>query len=210
MIRILIVDDHPLVADGIKAILLGVADIEVVGVCKSAQACRDFLSGNEADVVLLDLNLPDEDGMVLGRQIIQTYPHLGIIALTSTGDTAIIARCLSDGFKGYLLKDMEPGELIDAIQKVVLGKMYVSASANEKLLTHFSSIREATSMAIVLTRREKEILLLLHGGFSGPQISEKLFLSPLTVETHRKNMMRKLEASNTQMLIHKAQHLKLM
>lgn len=209
MIRVLIVDDHPLVADGIKAILSGVDDIRVEGSCKTAAECRKLLATREMDVVLLDLNLPDADGMVVGKELLAEKPFPEIIALTSIGDTSIIANCLSSGFKGYLLKDMERSELIDAIRKVHAGKLYVSASANEKLLNHFGSAREAAAKTIVLTRREREILLLLREGWSGPQIAGKLFISPFTVETHRKNMMRKLEASTTQKLIHTSIHLKL-
>ncbi len=209
MARVLIVDDHPLVADGIKAMLQSYSEITVCGVCKNAAECSEQLAAGVVDVVLLDLNLPDMDGMVLGRELLAKYPHVHIIALTSLGDSSIIAKCLSDGFKGYLLKDMERSELIDAIHRVMDGKLYVSASANERLLNHFSSAREAANQVVVLTRREKEILILLDQGMNGPQISEKLFLSPYTVETHRKNMMRKLEVSNTQLLIHKAQNLRL-
>jgi DNA-binding NarL/FixJ family response regulator len=201
MIAILIIDDHPLVGNGISMMINDVTYLHVAGICKSGREALDFLSTNTPDIILLDISLPDIDGLALCAQIRKSHTNTKIIGLTSTNEAAIISQFLSRGGNGYLLKNMEREELLAAIDEVMNDKIFLSKAANQKLLEQFCSTNDALANTPVLTRREKEILLLLEQGLNGPQIAEKLFLSPYTVETHRKNLMQKMNVGTTQLLL---------
>jgi len=199
--RILIVDDHPLIRDGVKTMLKDEPSVQIVGSCKTAAEALDFITNEEPDIILLDISLPDIDGLELCEKIRVNHTRAKIIGLTSTNEAGIITGLLQRGGNGYLLKNMERSELLDAIQAVLKGKIYLSAAANEKILEQFQAGNSKENDKPVLTRREKEIVQLLADGLNGPQIAEKLFLSPLTVETHRKNLFRKFNVNNVQLLI---------
>jgi two-component system, NarL family, nitrate/nitrite response regulator NarL len=200
MIKILVVDDHPLVADGIGAMIRDAFDLEIIGICKTGNETLLFLETNQPDIILLDISLPDIDGLQLCEAIRNRNKEAKIIGLTSTNEAGIITGLLQRGGNGYLLKNMERSDLIDSITTVLSGKVYLSRAANEKVLEQFHRLGSTNSVP-VLTRREKEVLQLLSDGLNGPQIAEKLFLSPLTVETHRKNMFKKFHATSLQMLL---------
>jgi two-component system, NarL family, nitrate/nitrite response regulator NarL len=208
VIHILLIDDHPLVLDGIKTMLKDEPSVEIVGACKTATEALAFLSNNEPDIILLDISLPDMNGLELCEKIRATNKQTKIIGLTSTNEAGIITGLLQRGGNGYLLKNMEREELLEAIRTVQKGKVYLSKSANDKVLEQFQS-NKVTEETPLLTRREKEILQLLANGLTGPQIAEKLFLSPLTVETHRKNLFRKFNAHSVQLLLKIARDSKL-
>ncbi|HEY3405703.1 MAG TPA: response regulator transcription factor [Ohtaekwangia sp.] len=209
MIKILVIDDHPLVADGIRTMLKDEAGMTITGTCKTAQEALTFLEKNKPDVILLDISLPDMDGLQLCEAIREINKEAKIIGLTSTNEAGIITGLLQRGGNGYLLKNMERADLIDAIESVQSGKVYLSKAANEKILEQFQRLGSDNSVP-VLTRREKEILQLLADGLKGPQIAEKLFLSNYTVETHRKNMLKKFNANSLQMLLRVAREYKIL
>lgn len=204
MTKILIVDDHPLVRDGIKTMLKNESSFQIVGSSKTAAEALAFLESEVPDIILLDISLPDMDGLQLCENIRVKNKHSKIIGLTSTNEAGIITGLLQRGGNGYLLKNMERADLIEAIDTVMANKVYLSAAANDKVLEQFQHPKPANSEGVILTRREKEILQLLAEGFNGPQIAEKLFLSPLTVETHRKNLLRKFNAHSVQLLLKSA------
>ncbi len=201
MLSLYIIDDHPLVAGGIMMMLKDIGYIQITGTAKDGKEALAYLEENEPDVILLDISLPDTDGLKLCEQIRSRNKTCKILGLTSANDTSIITQMLHRGANGYLLKNMERDELLEAIDRVMNGKIFLSKSANEKVLEQFSSLNNALTNLPALTRREKEILLLLNEGLKGPQLAEKLFLSPYTVETHRKNLMQKLNVSSTQQLL---------
>lgn len=208
MTTVLIVDDHPLVADGVATMLKSETGISVVGSVKTGKEALIYIENQLPDIILLDINLPDSNGLELCKTFKILHENVKIIMLSSINDGIIISQALSNGADGYLLKDMERHELLKAIYTVLKGKIYVSASANEKLLEVYKqSSNQNSNSKIVLTRREKEILNLLDKGFNGPQIADKLYISSYTVETHRKNLMQKLETSTTQMLLKKAREM---
>ncbi len=182
--------------------------VEIVGAYKTAAEALAFLSSNEPEIILLDISLPDMNGLELCEKIRTTNKQTKIIGLTSTNEAGIITGLLQRGGNGYLLKNMEREELLEAIRTVQKGKVYLSKSANDKVLEQFQSTKAAEETHL-LTRREKEILQLLADGLTGPQIAEKLFLSPLTVETHRKNLFRKFNAHSVQLLLKIARDSKL-
>ncbi len=197
---ILIIDDHPLVADGIKTMLKESENLKIIGVCKTASESLSFLMEQTPDIILLDISLPDMDGLQLCEAIRKKNKESKIIGLTSTNEAGIITGLLQRGGNGYLLKNMEREDLIEAIATVITGKIYLSKAANERVLEQFHRLG-STETNPVLTRREKEILKLLSDGLNGPEIAERLFLSPLTVETHRKNLLRKFNAHSVQLLL---------
>ena len=201
MISILVIDDHPLVGDGITLMVKDIEYLQIISVCKSGKEALEFLVDAKPDIILLDISLPDIDGLELCFQIRKTNKQTKIIGLTSTNEAGIITQLLANGGNGYLLKNMEREELINAIDEVMNGRIFLSKAANQKILEQFHSLKDALKNKPVLTRREKEILKLLYEGLTGPQIAEKLFLSPLTVETHRKNLMQKLNVNSVQQLL---------
>lgn len=210
LMELLIIDDHPLVGNGIAMMIQDVSYLRVAGICKSGAEALAALQHFEPDIILLDISLPDTDGLSLCTEIRKTHKKTGIIGLTSTNEAAIISQLLSRGANGYLLKNMEREELLTAIDEVMSGKIFLSKAANQKLLEQYTSTRDALANVPVLTRREKEILILLEQGLNGPQIAEKLFLSPYTVETHRKNLMQKMNVSSTHLLLKVAKENKML
>jgi len=201
MISILVIDDHPLVGDGISMMVKEITHLQILTVCKTGKEALAFLEKTSPDVILLDISLPDIDGLELCTLIRKKNKQTKIIGLTSTNEAGIITQLLANGGNGYLLKNMEREELITAIDEVMNGRIFLSKAANQKILEQFHSLKDALKNKPVLTRREKEILKLLYEGLTGPQIAEKLFLSPLTVETHRKNLMQKLNVNSVQQLL---------
>ncbi len=209
MVRILIIDDHPLVAGGIAMMLKDEQWLRIIATATSGTQALQLLAVEEPEIILLDISLPDTDGLELCSTIRKRNTYSKIIGLTSANEASIITMFLHNGGNGYLLKNMERAELLEAIENVMAGKIYLSKAANEKVLEQFSSIKTAVSAAPALTRREKEILVLLNKGCNGPQIAEQLFLSPYTVETHRKNMLQKFGVNSTSLLLNKARSYKL-
>jgi DNA-binding NarL/FixJ family response regulator len=201
MISILVIDDHPLVGDGITLMVKDIEYLQIISICKTGKVALSFLEDTNPDIILLDISLPDIDGLELCSLIRKRNKKTKIIGLTSTNEAGIITQLLANGGNGYLLKNMEREELITAIDEVMNGRIFLSKAANQKILEQFHSLKDAMKNTPVLTRREKEILLLLHEGLTGPQIAEKLFLSHYTIETHRKNLMQKLNANTTQQLL---------
>ncbi len=194
MISILIVDDHPIVAEGIRKLIHDSRAAQVIGVAGTAKACLDFLRWEKPDVVLLDIGLPDISGVELCRSIKSKDPSQKILALTTFNERSTVASMMKAGADGYVLKNSETAEIIEAIQEVHNGSKYLCDNAE-------SLLKEKTTNQLLLTSREKEVLKLIADGFTNQEIAEKLFISPLTVDSHRKNLITKLEARNTASLI---------
>jgi len=209
MINLLIIDDHPLVAGGIEMMLKDVDYIKIIAAVKNANDALDFLANNQPEIILMDISLPDIDGLELCNIIREKNKFSKILGLTSANEASIITQLLHRGANGYLLKNMERAELLEAIDRVMDNKIFLSKAANEKVLEQFTSVSGALNSVPTLTRREKEILSLLIDGLTGPQIAEKLFLSPFTIETHRKNLMQKLNCNSTQQLLKVAREQKI-
>jgi two-component system, NarL family, nitrate/nitrite response regulator NarL len=209
MINLLIIDDHPLVAGGIEMMLKDVDYIKIIAAVKNAKEALDFLATNQPEIILLDISLPDIDGLQLCNIIREKNKYSKILGLTSANDASIITQLLHRGANGYLLKNMERAELLEAIDRVMDNKLFLSKAANEKVLEQFTSVSGALNSVPTLTRREKEVLALLNEGLNGPQMAEKLFLSHFTIETHRKNLMQKLNCNTTQQLLKVAREKKI-
>ena len=207
----MIIDDHPLVVDGVTTMLKDECYLEVIGAARTGRQALSMLSEHPGcDVVLLDINLPDTDGLQLCEQIRRLNASVKIICLTSVNEAGIISQMIRKGANGYLLKDMEKTELITAINKVLDGDVYLSKAANDKILQQLRELDINPQQIPMLTRREKEILSLLDKGLSSQEIAEKLSLSIYTIDTHRKNMLQKMNVHNTPALLKAAYNLGLL
>ncbi|WP_171234467.1 response regulator transcription factor [Ruegeria sp. HKCCA6837] len=189
--RVLIVDDHPMVAEGIQSILESYEDIQVVGTLGSGQAAVDQAVDLAPDVILMDLNMPGLGGLSATEIILERLPETRILILSMHDSPEYITTALSHGAKGYVLKDVPTEEIRQAIDAVMQGKQYLCTGASGSLKPKEDSAREA------LTGREQTILLELAQGKSNKEVAQKLEISVRTVETHRKNIKRKLGISST-------------
>ena len=206
MIRVFIVDDHPVVIEGIHSLLRNEKDIEWAGQAMNAQSCLGYFVNNTADVILMDINLPDMNRMELCAIVKEKYPGIMILAL-STFDQGLYVKTMMDkGASGYVLKNASKEELLEAIHVVNKGHIFLSDETGKALQAYQKSSR--TELPI-LSRREKEILILIAEGYTNPQIAEKLFVSQFTVDSHRKNLLTKLNVKNTASLIRLAMEQKL-
>lgn len=211
MVKLLIVDDHPLVIDGLKTMLKDVGYIQIAGAVKNGRDALTWLDQQpEVHVILLDINLPDTDGLRLCEQIRIKNKTVKIIGLTYVNEAGIITQLIKKGANGYLLKNMEREELINAIDHVMDGNIYLSKAANEKIVQQLQAYDLPGNAMPALTRREKEILLLLAKGLTSHEIASQLFLSTFTVDTHRRNMLQKFNVHNTQALINMANELRIL
>lgn len=197
-VRVFIVDDHPVVVAGLRSLLSQLKNIEVAGAVSNAFEALPFLKAHAVDVILLDINLPDVSGIELCRKITREFPGIKVLGISTFSERSYISRMIDNGASGYLLKSASAQEIAEAIQTVLRGKMYLSVSM-EHLLRPLS-LTPIDSLP-ALTKREKEILSCIAEGLTNNQIAEKLYISPLTVDSHRKNLLTKLNVNNTASLI---------
>ena len=197
MTSVYIVDDHQLVIEGIISLLQKEKDIKVAGYATSASACIDYFKTNTADVILMDINLPDMSGLELCKAIKSDYPGIAIIALSTLNQGSYITQIIENGASGYLLKNADKEEILEAIATVQNGKTFFSFEAGKI----YKVTTEKKISLPVLSKREKEVLILIAEGLTNIEISKNLFISIDTVDTHRKNLHTKLNVKNTAMLI---------
>lgn len=177
--------------------------LHIEGAAKTGREALAIIeSGVPIDIILLDINLPDTDGIRLCEQIRGKNKTVKILGLTYLNEAGIITQLLKKGANGYLLKNMEKQELVDAINQVMDGMIYLSKAANDKIIKQLQLLDLPQNHIPALTRREKEILQLLSEGLTSLEIAGRLFLSNYTVDTHRKNMLQKFNVHNTQSLMH--------
>lgn len=197
MISVFIVDDHPVVVEGIRSLLINEDGIYWVGHALTAASCSAYLEKLTINVVLMDINLPDKSGIELCAEIKRKRPNTKILALSTLNQPSYIRKMMENGASGYILKNAGKDELLSAIKDVASGKTHLCAEAMEVV----KNINNSEAGKPILTRREKEILALIAEGLTNVEMSEKLFVSPWTVDSHRKSIMTKLNTKNTAMLI---------
>ncbi|TDT77780.1 LuxR family two component transcriptional regulator [Litoreibacter halocynthiae] len=190
-VKVLVVDDHPMVADGICAILESYDDIEVVATLSNGQEALDRVDELSPDVILMDLNMPQMGGLTATEFLLERKPDIRILILSMHDAPEYVSTAMSHGARGYLLKDVPTDEIHRAIQAVMRGETYLCGGATASLSPNTSDGRES------LTAREQTILLQLAQGKSNKEVAVDLDISVHTVETHRKNIKRKLGINST-------------
>jgi len=191
MIRVLIVDDHPMVAEGIEALLETYDELQIVGVLNNGQEAVDRVSDLAPDVVLLDLNMPGVSGLSATEMILEHRAQTRILILSMHDSPEYISTALAHGAQGYVLKDVPTDEIRTAIDAVMRGEEYLCTGTTRALKPRIADGREP------LTNREQQILLELAQGKPNKQVATDLDISVRTVETHRKNLKRKLGIAST-------------
>jgi DNA-binding NarL/FixJ family response regulator len=191
--KTIIVDDHPIVSEGLQVVFSQSKDVEIIRNFKTGSALLEYGGLAKVDIILLDIFLPDANGIDLCLKIKKSFPKIIILAMSSQAERSIVLQMIKNGANGYLLKSASLEEFKNCIQKAVEGEL---AFSNEvRGIVQKTNIHDLKTVPR-LTRREKEILLLLADGKSTQEISDTLFLSYLTVQTHRRNLLNKCQARN--------------
>lgn len=207
MIRLFIIDNHPLIVEGLYSLLGNEKDILISGYARNGNDCLSFLQHHTVDIILMDVDLPDMDGIDLCATIRMEYPDIMIIGLSSLNEGKYVTGLVENGASGYVLNNVDREELLDAINRVYAGDTYFSKEAKLAIQDERNNSKHHFPH---LTRREKEVLFLIAEGNTNPEIAEQLFISADTVNSHRKNLLAKLEVKNTAMLIRYAINNKLL
>lgn len=207
MIKVLLVEDHKILRDGLKAALSGNKEIKVIGECEDGNLVMEFLEKNEVDVIMMDIKMPIMGGIETTQQVNEKYPNIKILALSMYNEEAYIMKIFKAGASGYILKNTSIAEMIEGIKKVFAGEIFYSLEvANIMVSKYMNKTIKAksknTSITIDdLTKREKEIIKLISNEFTNQEIADKLFISARTVDTHRRNLLQKLGVKNTAGLV---------
>jgi DNA-binding NarL/FixJ family response regulator len=185
--RIILVDDHAILIEGVRSLLQKETDLQIIATFPDGEKAIDFMKTNEVDLVVTDYNMPGADGLSFIRMIGRIQPDAYVIVLSMHDEVHLVKEILKAGVQGYVLKKDTHKELLKAIHEVKAGKIYLSSDINKMLIVNLQKPDEGR----LLTDREREILKLISKEYSNRQIAEELFISERTVETHRKNIFRK-------------------
>ena len=198
MISIIIVDDHVIMRDGLRQLLEVESDMEVLGEADNGREAVKLALEKKPDIVIMDVAMQDMNGIEATRQIKNENPNIKVIALSMHSERQIVVGIFRAGASGYLLKDSSSMELVEAVRTVYRGRNYLSQKISDIVLQEISDVKKDTeSIGVeILTNRECEILQLISEGNSTKKIAEVLFISPKTVESHRANIMEKLNIHN--------------
>ena len=208
MIKLVLTDDHKIIREGIRALLTQDASIEVTGEAASGKELLELLAHTPADIVLLDISMPEMDGIDTMKLLRKKYPDVKVLVLSMLDDERYVHQMLEVGAAGYLLKDISVNEMQSAIKLVAGGVQYISPSLTLDLLRkskkaplYMYGKESSSKLYKELSKRETEILQLVSEGYTNAEISEALFTSKRTVETHRQNLLEKTKTKNTAALI---------
>ena len=203
MIRVLIADDHPIVRQGLQQILGDTPDIRVVGEATNGKEALDKVRVGAWDAVILDISMPDRNGLDVLKQLVSEMPGLPVLVLSMYSEDQFAMRVLKAGARGYLTKESAPDELVKAIRKVVSGGTYVSACLAEKLAFEIGGDSSKLPHE-TLSDREFQVLRLIAAGKSVKETAVELSLSAKTVSTYRARILTKMKLGTTAELIHYA------
>ena len=193
MIKVIVVDDHPVVRRGLKQIIEDEPDMKVAGEAKNAGECFSLVQKTDCTLVVLDITLPDRNGFDVLKQLKYEHPNLPILILSVHPEDQYGLRFIKAGASGYLMKEGAPEELVKAIRKVTAGGKYISASLAEKLVSHLDALDKPPHEN--LSDREFQILCMIAEGKTPKGIADKLCISEKTVSTYRSRIMEKMKMS---------------
>lgn len=203
--KILLVDDHKLIRDAIYSYLEEDAKFDVIGQVGNGQQALDFLAEQSVDVVMMDINMPVMDGVVCTKEITKEWPEIKVLALTMMSDNQHIKQMMNAGALGYILKNCTEEEVKDALRTVASGETYYSEEVTETVMASMMKRKPMkTSHMVVdlpLTEREKEVLRLIIKEYSNQEIADELFISPRTVDAHKRNLLEKTGSKNVAGLV---------
>jgi len=197
--KLYIVDDHKIVIEGISSFLIGNNEFELMGYATSANQLFDFLEKQQPDILILDVRLPGLQGPHIAKIVLEKYPHIKIIFLSVNTDKDSLNSAIESGGRGYLTKDISEEEFILALQKIKNNENYFSTNIQQVLYKSFANtIKEnLTHNKTPLSDREIDVVKLFTEGYSYKEIGKRLSISTRTVETHKKNILEKLELKTT-------------
>lgn len=199
--NLLIADDHTLFIEGLSMLVSRIEDVHIVGEAKNGKDVIELCQSLKVDLILMDLEMPEMGGIEATEIIKKDFPNVKVIAVTMLNDYNTIKKALRSGMDGYVVKNLGITELQKAIETVMKGQIYMSPEITTILALGVAGRKPNQAYVPDLTKREKEVIKLIIDGLTNELIAEKLFLSPLTVSTHRKNVLSKLNLKNTAMLV---------
>lgn len=199
-VNVFLVDDHQMFLDGLESLLSDVNTINIVGKAKNGKIALEMID-KSIEVVLMDVSMPEIDGIELNKLIKQKFPEMNTIAISMHNDANILDKLIKGGINGYLLKNAEKNELLEAIGTVIKGENYFSEEVKKTYQDSLFKRENTKNQTPELSKREIEVLGEIINELTTREIAEKLFISQHTVESHRKNMLSKLGARNTAGLV---------
>ena len=200
-IRIVLCDDHRIVTEGMQQLLSDVTDMECVGTAHTGVEAIYLLDHLAADVLLTDLDMPEMDGAQLTERVKSTFPAMKVIVLSMHEEAAVVQRLMDLGADGYLVKSAGKDEVLLAIRNVHAGRKHFSSGLLQSLIEQGRTVRQGSTLLRDLSEREVEVLAALAEGLGNKEIGERLFISPRTVDTHRTNLMKKLDVHHVAGLV---------
>lgn len=202
-IRILLADDHSIILDGIRAMLESNTSIEIIGEAKNGAEVIEIASKLNPDVIIMDISMPVLSGIEATKEIKKINNKIKIIILTQHENNEYIVQLFKVGADGYLLKNSKKTELLEAIKSVMINERYVGKNASKLLINNYSQSSDKSNddKKVTLTNREVEIIKMIAEDLSNQEIGEKLKISTRTVETHRRNIMQKLNLKSAVALV---------
>lgn len=197
LIRLVIVDDHVMFLAGLKTVFQEADDMQLVASVSNSESVMEILEAEPVDIVITDLSMPDVDGIALNAMIKKKHPETKTLVLSTYNNQGKINKLIKDHVDGYLLKNAAPEILLDAIHTIFSGKKYFSEEVKKKYMENIFSVKNNQ----LLTNREKQVLKLITEEYTTTEIATKLCISEHTVNTHRKNLLFKLNVKNTAGLV---------
>ncbi|MCL2098705.1 MAG: response regulator transcription factor [Bacteroidales bacterium] len=194
MIGVHITDDHKILVEGLKVLIDESKNVRVTGVSYTLEECRKALAFQTPEVLLLDLNLPDGSGIDFCSEVRKNYPQVKILILTTHNEYSVARRVMDNGASGYILKNALSEEIITGIEVVAEGESFLCDEIDILM-------KKRTAQQLWFTAREKELLQLIASGYTNREMADKLFLSEETIKTYRKNLIAKVGAKNTMLLV---------
>ena len=198
MTKIILADDHQMIREGMSALLSNTEGIEIVKTASNGKEVLDFLKEQEVDLVLMDINMPNIDGIRATKAIKKAYRKVKVLILSMHNKEGFIKNAIEVGADGYILKNTGKNELLLAIERIMSGNTYFSQEVTETLV---SNMRVGRSEGVTLTKKEKHVLEMLSNGHTTAQIADELVASQHTIETYRRNLLLKFSAKNVSEMI---------